>query len=174
MGKDKLAGLAFLLTLSTSDTALAASVVVEMHKITSSGLQDKIGSVVLSESEKGLLLDVNISGLPPGERGFHIHENGDCGPAEKDGKMTAGLAAGAHYDPQNTKTHKGPAGSGHKGDLPVLNIEKGQAKLTAPRIMLSEVLGRSIIVHEGGDTYSDDPELGGGKGRIACGVIRKP
>jgi Cu-Zn family superoxide dismutase len=28
-----------------------------------------------------------------------------------------------------------------------------------------------LIVHEGGDTYSDNPQLGGGGGRIVCGVV---
>lgn len=174
MGHDKLTGLCVSMVLAMVNPAHAASVTVDIHKISSAGLQDKIGSVLLSDSEQGLILDVNISNLPAGERGFHIHENGDCGPGEKDGTMTAGLAAGAHYDPQNTKTHQGPDGSGHKGDLPRLNIAKGQTKLTAPRITVSEVRGRSIVVHEGGDTYSDNPELGGGKARIACGVISKP
>ena len=29
------------------------------------------------------------------------------------------------------------------------------------------------MIHEGGDNYTDQPENGGGKGRIACGVIPK-
>ena len=32
----------------------------------------------------------------------------------------AGGAAGPHYDPNGEKSHKGPHGAGHKGDLPVL------------------------------------------------------
>jgi Cu-Zn family superoxide dismutase len=52
---------------------------------------------------------------------------------------------------------------------------KGDVKqtVTAPRLKLSDVQGRSLIIHEGGDTYSDTRESGGGKGRIACGVIPK-
>ena len=61
-----------------------------------------------------------VKGLPKGQRGFHVHENGDCGPAMKDGKMTAGVAAGEHYDPDGAKSHKGPKGGGHRGDLPAL------------------------------------------------------
>jgi len=50
----------------------------------------------------------------------------DCGPAMKDGKMTAGEAAGPHFDPEAKKSHKGPKGVGHKGDLPLLNArDKG-------------------------------------------------
>ena len=36
-------------------------------------------------------------GLPSGQRGFHVHEKDDCGPAMKDGQMQAGVAAGEHY-----------------------------------------------------------------------------
>jgi Cu/Zn superoxide dismutase len=35
------------------------------------------------------------------------------------------------------------------------------------------LIGRAIVIHSGGDNYSDNPEkLGGGKNRIACGVIK--
>ena len=88
----------------------------------------------------------------------------------------AGLAAGGHYDPLNTKQH-GPWGEGHLGDLPALYADVkggvGQAQL-APRLKLSDVLGRSLVIHEKGDNYSDKPlPLGGGGARIACGVIPK-
>jgi Cu-Zn family superoxide dismutase len=44
--------------------------------------------------------------------------------------------------------------------------------VTATRLTLKEVRGRSIMIHEGGDNYSDQPKpLGGGGARIACGVI---
>jgi superoxide dismutase, Cu-Zn family len=29
------------------------------------------------------------------------------------------------------------------------------------------------MIHEGGDNYTDNPENGGGAGRIACGVVPK-
>jgi Cu-Zn family superoxide dismutase len=34
------------------------------------------------------------------------------------------------------------------------------------------VQGRAIVIHAG-DNYTDSPENGGGKGRIACGVVPK-
>lgn len=88
--------------------------------------------------------------------------------------MTAGQAAGGHYDPAGTNTHRGPEGEGHRGDLLRLDVAAdGTAKqeLRAPRLSLAEVRGRALIVHEGGDTYSDNPQLGGGGGRIVCGVV---
>jgi Cu-Zn family superoxide dismutase len=45
--------------------------------------------------------------------------------------------------------------------------------VTAPQLKLADVRGRSLMIHEGGDNYSDTPENGGGAGRIACGVVPK-
>ncbi len=157
--------------------ALAQPATVEIHRITAEGkgIGDKIGTVTVSETADGLALKVKVSGLPAGQHGFHVHEKGDCGPAMKDGKMSAGLAAGPHYDPEGHKTHKGPEGSGHKGDLPLLNgtADGIDQTVTAPRLKLTDIAGRALVIHEGGDNYSDQPENGGGKGRIACGVIPK-
>jgi Cu-Zn family superoxide dismutase len=37
---------------------------------------------------------------------------------------------------------------------------------------LSEVKGKALMVHAGGDNFADQPApLGGGGARIACGVI---
>ena len=158
----------------TAGIAVAQQVTVDMNRISDSGVGEKIGNVMISEGKGGLSFKVVVNGLPRGQRGFHVHEKGDCSPGMKDGKMTAGVAAGEHYDPDAKKSHKGPKGSGHKGDLPALNATaRGDVKqtFTAPRLKLADVQGRSLVIHEGGDNYSDKPENGGGKGRIACGVI---
>src|SRR5690606_41834018 len=93
----------------------------------------------------------------------------------KDGKMTAGVAAGEHYDPDQTKSHKGPKGKGHKGDLPVLNATGEGINQTgeAPNLKMSDIAGRAVIVQEGGDSCSDKRERGGGKGRSAGGPRRE-
>jgi len=104
-----------------------------------------------------------------------IHENASCDAALKDGKMGAALAAGGHLNPDNTANHGTPE-NGHLGDLPVLVVnDKGFAitPVTAPRLKLSDIQGRTIMIHAGGDNYSDTPKpLGGGGERIACGVIQ--
>jgi Cu-Zn family superoxide dismutase len=42
-----------------------------------------------------------------------------------------------------------------------------------PHLTVADVKGRSIMIHGGGDNYSDQPApLGGGGARIACGVVR--
>jgi Cu-Zn family superoxide dismutase len=165
----------FATAVAFGTAALAQHRTVDINRISDAGVGEKIGTVAISEDKKGLTLKVAVAGLPKGQRGFHVHEKGDCGPAMKDGKMTAGLAAGGHYDPEGKKSHKGPHGAGHKGDLPLLNgTDKGiNQTVSAPRLKLTDIQGRSLVIHEGGDNYSDQPENGGGKGRAACGVIPK-
>lgn len=156
--------------------AHAADVSVDMNKITAEGVGEKLGTVIVSEKAGGgLELKVDMVGVTRGEHGFHLHETGDCGPKAKDGKAQAGLAAGPHFDPASTKSHKGPTAQGHKGDLPFLTAtDKGiNVVVSAPHLSLADIHGRALVVHEGGDNYTDHPENGGGKGRVACGVIPK-
>lgn len=165
---------ATLLTLALP-AAAATGKSVEIHAISENGIGEKIGTVTLMDGVEGLVIDPKLSQLKPGAHGFHIHEKPNCDAAMKDGKQTAGAAAGGHYDPANKGKHAGPRGEGHRGDLPVLMVKgDGTAtdKVFAPRLKLEDVTGRALMIHEGGDNYSDQPKpLGGGAGRIACGVI---
>jgi Cu-Zn family superoxide dismutase len=92
------------------------------------------------------------------------------------GKPMAASAAGGHFDPLMTGKHEGPYGNGHSGDLPFLYVDKdGKALLPvlAPRLKVSDLKGRSLMIHAGGDNYSDVPEkLGGGGSRLACGAVK--
>lgn len=154
--------------------AWADRLTVPMNAISDQGVGASIGSVTFEDGKNSMTVRTELKGLPPGEHGFHAHEKPDCGPGEKDGKTQAGLAAGGHYDPNKTGKHEGPKGQGHLGDMPPLKADaQGNARqtLTVPRLKVSEVKGRSLMIHEGGDNYSDQPKpLGGGGARIACGV----
>lgn len=147
---------------------------VDMHKVSTDGVEESVGSVSLETTDHGLLLTPSLSGLEPGVYGFHVHQNASCEPAENDeGEMTAAQAAGGHYDPEETGTHQGPYGDGHLGDLPVLTVnDDGEANLSvlAPRLSMDDMPGRALMIHEGGDTYDDEPHLGGGGARMLCGV----
>jgi Cu-Zn family superoxide dismutase len=155
----------------------AASAEATINAISTSGVGVRLGTVTFSDTAGGLLITPKLSGLPPGEHGFHIHEMGNCGPGINEGKSAAGFAAGGHYDPGHTKKHLGPfSTAGHRGDLPALVVDAhGNAAqpVTAPHLKVAETRGRSIMIHAGGDNYSDSPKpLGGGGARIACGIIR--
>ena len=147
---------------------------VTIQQVSANGIGATIGSIEFKDSAQGLVIQTNLSQLPPGPHGFHIHEKPSCAPAEKDGKMGAALAAGGHYNPFQVPNHGTPH-TGHLGDLPLLLVETdGTAKSTliAPRLKVSDIQERAVMIHAGGDNYSDDPKpLGGGGDRIACGVI---
>lgn len=167
---------ALILAAGAAHAQSNESIEVEMHSVSAEGIGESIGTVTAEASDfGGVMLTPSLSGLEPGVYGFHMHENPSCEPAENDdGEMTAAQAAGGHYDPDNTDTHQGPYGDGHLGDLPVLTVnEDGEANLPVlvPRLSMDDLAGHSLMVHEGGDTYSDEPHLGGGGGRQACGVI---
>ena len=175
-----------ILTLMISSTsfftgsAKAEEIIVTVNKISTTGIGESIGTITFADSNDRLLITTNLNKLTPGEHGFHIHENPSCEPAEKDGVMTAGQKAGSHYDPKMTKKHKGPhtshnEGGGHAGDLPLITAdENGEAKLLffVEGLSVKDIKGRSVMIHEAGDNYSDDPKpLGGGGGRVACAVM---
>ena len=155
--------------------AFADPIVVKVDLVDATGAAKPAGTVTIDETKYGLVFTPQLEGLPPGMHRFHVHENGSCAPGVKDGKPAAALGAGGHYDPAKTGKHGTPWGDGHLGDLPELYVDadgKATYAVLAPRLKLSDVHGRSIMVHAGGDNHADHPApLGGGGGRVACGVI---
>jgi Cu-Zn family superoxide dismutase len=167
--------LALMAALSIG-SANAASKEVEINLVSAEGAPQPIGMVKIEETQYGLLFTPQLKSLPPGIHGFHVHQNGSCASAMKDGKPSAAEAAGGHFDPAKTGKHLGPYGNGHLGDLPAIYVNAdGTATypVLAPRIKkLSEIDGHALMVHAGGDNHADMPApLGGGGARMACGVI---
>ncbi|MCD8139046.1 MAG: superoxide dismutase family protein [Planctomycetaceae bacterium] len=168
------------LALFAAVPAFAASTTVEMHRATLQGAGEKIGTVTIDETKYGLVFTPKLTGLRTGGHGFYIHKNPDCGPGPdaNTGQTIPAGAAGPHYDPQNAGRHGHPwEDNAHLGDLPLLYATPDGTATTpvlAPRLKsLADIRGRSLMIHEGGDNYSDHPEAnGGGGGRMSCGVIR--
>lgn len=152
------------MSLLMISTAHASVEMVELISTSPKGLS--YGFIEFKDSPYGLIISPNLHGLPPGPHGFHIHQEPNC--------AKAGMAAGDHLDTGHHNTHLGPYKLGHEGDLPLIVVDsKGEAKtpILAPKLKVSAIKDHAVILHEGGDNYQNQPRLGGGGKRIACGVI---
>lgn len=168
-----LAGLVALLLLVPAP-ALATDLQLELRRIDATGVGDPIGSLSLRDTPGGLEIQPALAGLPPGEHGFHLHALGSCEPGMGEAGPVAGLGAGGHWDPDGSGHHDGPNGNGHRGDLSRLIVAadgRAHEAVRAPRLQVSDLAAKALIVHAGGDTYTDTPPLGGGGARIACAVV---
>ncbi len=170
--------LTFSALLAVSFTARAQTLEVSMRLLDANGGGKSIGTVTVTSAGEGVTLTPRLYGLPPGMHGFHVHEKRSCdaAPDPQTGRLIPGQAAGSHLDPEKTDRHEGPMGNGHIGDLPALKVDSdGEATIPvdAPRLKISDLPGHALVIHAGGDNYSDSPQkLGGGGARIACGVIK--
>lgn len=162
-------------TLAMASAPAIAGTVIPMHLVDTNGIGTRIGEVTVTKSEEGVIFTPSLDTLPPGLHGFHVHENGSCQPSESDGSMTPAGAAGSHFAPEGADRHGTPWGEGHLGDLPALFVNQdGEATqpILAPRLELSDLDDRALMIHAQGDNFSDRPDpLGGGGSRIACGVF---
>lgn len=148
---------------------------VELQFVDANGNLGPAGKIMYEDTQYGLLLTPDLSGLPAGVHGFHVHPNASCAPGMNNGVPTAAFAAGGHWDPDKTNTHLGPYANGHKGDLPALYVTadgKATYPVLAPRLKAADLKGHALMVHAGGDNHSDHPlPFGGGGARMACGVV---
>ena len=104
----------------------------------------KIGSAEIRAFGSGVRIDVNVSQLPPGTHGIHIHNVGKCeGPAF--------ASAGPHFNPTSKKHGKGSPEEPHAGDLLNLEVQVdgvGKASLVNSNVTLGD--GPDSVFHEGG------------------------
>lgn len=154
----------------TSTAAAFSDTSVPMHFTADKGIGQLAGNIIISETPYGLLFTPSLKGLTPGIHGFHVHQHPSC--------EDHAAAAGGHLDPKKTDKHLGPfSDNGHLGDLPALYVTSDgivSTPVLAPRLKkLSDIKEHSLMIHEGGDNYSDEPaKLGGGGARMICGVIK--
>jgi superoxide dismutase, Cu-Zn family len=147
-------------------------------------LQDSAGAQVgtarFAATDGGVEVQVEVSGLPAGAHGVHVHMTGRCEPAD-----TAFSSAGGHLNPGDRQHGlENPAGP-HAGDLPNLEVgADGGGTLTATALRdvpdamsaLLDADGAALIVHANEDDQQTDdgPEGPGNSGaRIACGVVSR-
>jgi len=126
------------------------------------------GSVTFKQTDGTMHVHAEISGLAPGDHGFHIHEFGVW--------SEDGLAAGGHYNPTHEKHAGIDTPKRHIGDLGNITAnENGNATvdLDDPSLTFhgpTSIIGRGLVVHEKADDFKTQP-TGNAGGRVAVGVI---
>ncbi len=148
----------------------------------------EVGTVTFEEDDEGTEMSVDVTGLPPGFHGFHVHGIGVCepdSPNPTDPSMTGDfLSAGGHIGAGESDHGE------HPGDLPSLHVAaSGTGSLTAvlDALTLADLTdedGSAVMVHASPDNYANVPEryapegpdemtlnTGDAGGRIACGPV---
>jgi superoxide dismutase, Cu-Zn family len=132
-----------------------------------------LGSVTLTETNSGVLVKAELTGLPPGPHGFHFHAVGQCEPPFE--------SAGDHYNPTNVSHGFLAEGGPHVGDMPNIHVPES-ASITVEMLnsfvsltpdsgnTLFDDDGTAIVVHADPDDYEGQPSGHAGD-RIACGVV---
>lgn len=149
-----------------SSTAYAATAALK----TAEGAD--VGSVTLTELPSGVLLEVDLTGLPAGAHGFHIHQTGSCSPDFG--------AAGGHFAGGDKQHGLKVEGGPHAGDMPNIHVpESGALSVEVVNTAISfhdgdgalfDDDGSAIVIHKGADDYESQPSGDAGS-RLACGVI---
>lgn len=148
-----------------------------------------IGKVEFSQHKDGVEVKVNVTGLPPGFHGFHVHTTGQCTIVTTVPPTAPFASAGGHFKFDPASNHKD-----HNGDLPVLLVNKdgsAKAEFITDRFKVTDLFdkdGSAVIIHANPDNYANIPSgytpasvdvtnatlaTGDAGGRSVCGVVKK-
>jgi superoxide dismutase, Cu-Zn family len=173
MPRHFLAGSA-IAVLMLGTAAIAQESGFESEFIDTSG--KSVGTARLTQTANGVLAAVDITGLPPGEHGFHLHETGACNP--QDGFESAG----DHYAPRDHEHGYMAAEGFHAGDLPNQFVgEDGRLRahailndvsLDGGEAPLLDEDGSALVVHTAADDYRSQPSGESGD-RLVCAVVKR-
>lgn len=153
---------------SPAESAAQATAVAHLEPAdASSGIS---GTVRFTQESNGVRVRVEVSGLTPGNHGFHIHENGECAPPFE--------SAGDHLNPYDLEHACPPEGVRHLGDLGNIEVGPdgtGSFEQVIDKISLvdpaHQIAGRAVVIHGGEDDCASQPAGDSGE-RVACGVIQ--
>ncbi len=128
------------------------------------------GTVTFTQVGDKVKIHADLTGLPPGKHGIHIHESGDISAPDL-------MSTKGHYNPDH-HAHGGPTTSPvHAGDFGNLIADvsgKATLDLTVDDISVggekNDILGKAVIIHAKADDLKSQPS-GNAGARIAGGVI---
>lgn len=158
---------------STSSTPAApdtAASVKEAHaRLVAIGNSGVSGEIHFAQKNGKVSVTGKVTGLKPGEHGFHVHEKGDLSDTEK------GLSAGDHFNPEHldhgrptdTKRHAGDFGNitAEEDGVTDIAFDDSVVKLDGP----NSIVGRSIVIHAEADRFTQP--AGDAGARVAFGKI---
>ena len=121
-------------------------------------------------NESSVELEAHLFGLKPGESSIHIHEFADCSSID-------GLSSGGHWNPTSQPHGKWGNEEGfHLGDIGNFSVDSighGMVKFKTDLWCINcsdrdkDLIGRSIVIHNGSDDYISQPSGAAGI-RIGC------
>ncbi|HVE72685.1 MAG TPA: superoxide dismutase family protein [Thermoanaerobaculia bacterium] len=158
-----------LLLGACASMSTGPSAVATLAPISGSSAQ---GTVQLTQLADGSVeVKVDLTGVPAGVHGFHIHDKGDCGDN--------GNAAGGHYNPMSTAHGAPDADPHHAGDFGNVTAgDSGEVRTTFTTRSVTvadgpaSAVGHAIILHANPDDLTTQP-TGNAGARIACGVVTR-
>ena len=131
------------------------------------------GTASLAQTAQGTSVTANITGLPPGSYGIHLHAIGKC-------EAPGFTSAGGHFNPAMKQHGRDNPMGAHAGDLPNVTVGadgKGRVDYEIAGLRLAggpdpllDADGAAVVLHAGPDDYKTDP-AGNSGARIACGVL---
>ncbi len=126
------------------------------------------GTLTFTKTSSGMHVKGEITGLTPGEHGFHVHEYGVWNED--------GTASGGHFNPTKAPHASHASEKRHVGDMgnikadesgkAVVDLEDDQMTFEGP----TSILGRGLVVHAKADDLKTQPS-GDAGGRLAVAII---
>jgi superoxide dismutase, Cu-Zn family len=139
------------------------------------------GVVTFTQVRGGVVqVDADVTRLT-GFHGFHVHAGASCDPTG----TPPFISAAGHY--HGTGDHQHADHGRHAGDLPSLLARTdggGVLSFETDKLTVDEIVGRTVIVHQGPDNFANIPArygvpdattmaTGDAGGRRYCGEIRR-
>ena len=170
----KLAAVLCVTTLLCSSAACAT-----MHKLDAPIINNQgvaIGTASITEATSGVIIRVDVAGLPEGRHGIHFLMKGACAATE------AFKPAEGHIMPDNAPHGFLHEQGTHAGNLPKLivgNDGSAHVELYSQLVSLKDggdlpalqdADGSALIIHANEDDHITQP-IGGSGDRVACAAI---